>query len=47
MMFYGYKNTKINRLMGIKEGGEWVRVSFIRYVLLKMFGYMTKTERRT
>jgi hypothetical protein len=44
MKLYGYKNTKTNRLLGDTTHGEWVRVSFIRYALLRMFGYMTKVE---
>ena len=45
MRFYGYKNTKTNRLLGNVTDGEWVRVSWIRYGLLFLFGYMTKQEK--
>lgn len=44
MKYYGYKNTKINRLLGDTMNGEWVRVSFMRYIFLWMFRYMTKIE---
>ena len=45
MKFYGYKNDKINRLLGNTTDGEWVRVSLLRYVFLAIFGYMTKREK--
>lgn len=45
MKFYGYKNTKINRLLGDTTHGEWVKVSLIRYVFLVLFGYMSKREK--
>lgn len=45
MKFYGYKNTKTNRLLGDTLHGEWVRVSFVRFVFLFLFRYMTKVEK--
>lgn len=45
MKFYGYQNTYMNRICNRKDGGEWVRVCFVRFLLLKLFGYMTKFER--
>ena len=42
--YFGYKNTKTNRLLGCDTGGEWVQVSYLRYILLKVFGYITKKE---
>ncbi|MCP4650419.1 MAG: hypothetical protein GY853_10120 [PVC group bacterium] len=45
MKYYGYKNDKINRLLGDTTHGEWVRISFFRYMILRLFGYMHKTER--
>jgi len=45
MKLFGYKNTKINRLLGDTTNGEWVSVSLIRYMFLQLFGYMTKRER--
>ncbi|MBI9092597.1 MAG: hypothetical protein JEZ12_25555 [Desulfobacterium sp.] len=42
MKFYGYKNSKINYFT--TDGGEWVRVSFLRWLFLKIFGFMTKIE---
>ena len=45
MKFYRYKNTKVNRLLGNTVNGEWVRVSFIRYIFLRLFGWITKYEK--
>jgi hypothetical protein len=45
MKYYGYKNTKVNRLLGDTTHGEWVRVSFIRYIFLYLFGWMVKKEK--
>ena len=44
MKFYGWKNTKTNRLLGTTSGGEWARVSFTRYLLLTLFGFITATD---
>ena len=46
MKFYGYKNTKINRLLGNTTDGEWVEVSPFRYIFLLLFGYMVKREKK-
>jgi len=45
MKFYGYKNTKINRLLGDTENGEWVEVSLVRFLFLFIFRYITKVEK--
>jgi len=42
MKFYAYRNRKINFLS--MDGGEWVRVSFVQYLLLKIFGYIVKKD---
>jgi len=45
MRFYGYKNSFVNRYFGTTEGGEWVRVSFVRFIFLWLFRYMVKVEK--
>ncbi len=44
--YYGYKNTKANSCMGVREGGWWVEVSFIHWLWLKAFDCITKKKRR-
>ena len=44
MKFYGYQNSKVNRLIGATTGGNWKQVSFMRFCGLVICGYITKTE---
>ena len=43
LKFWGYRNRKVNCLMGVYSGGEWVRVSFLTWVWLVLTNGITST----
>lgn len=46
MKFYGYENTKINRILGIPIGGKWVKIGFFKFVYLWCLLYWVRIEIR-
>lgn len=42
IIFEGWKGTFVDAYFGDLKQGEWVKVSFLRYLLLYLFGFICR-----